>query len=115
MAEGRPRGAKGSRRDMDLTSASGRESLREALAILNLNRFSPLYVIRSVNGEPGIAFAAVTRYIRRYRDSSSANRPKAKNPSATAVSRNLPSGCARIVCSAPSSPGAFCCSKVSAA
>lgn len=54
-------------------------------------------------------------YIRRYRDWSIANRPKATNPSATAVSRNLPNGCARIVCSAPSSPCAFCRSKVSVA
>jgi hypothetical protein len=54
-------------------------------------------------------------YIRRYRDWSSANRPKATNPSATAVSRNLPNGCARVVCSAPSSPCACCRSKVSAA
>jgi hypothetical protein len=54
-------------------------------------------------------------YIRRYRDWSIANRPKATNPSATAVSRNLPKGCARIVCSAPSSPCAFCRSKVSVA
>jgi hypothetical protein len=54
-------------------------------------------------------------YIRRYRDWSIANRPKAMNPSATAVSRNLPNGCARIVCSAPSSPCALSRSKVSAA
>jgi hypothetical protein len=54
-------------------------------------------------------------YIRRYRDWSNANRPKATNPSATAVSRNLPNGCARVVCSAPSSPCACCRSKVSAA
>jgi hypothetical protein len=54
-------------------------------------------------------------YMRRYRDWSIANRPKAMNPSATAVSRSLPNGCARIVCSAPSSPCAFSRSKVSAA
>ena len=54
-------------------------------------------------------------YIRRYRDWSIANRPKATNPSATAASRYLPNGCARIACSAPSSPCAFCRSKVSAA
>ena len=54
-------------------------------------------------------------HIRRYRDWRNANRPKATNPSATAVSRNLPNGCARIVRSAPSSPCVFCGSKVSAA
>ena len=54
-------------------------------------------------------------YIRRYRDWSMANRPNAANPSATAVSRNLPKGCARMVCMAPSSPCAFCGSKVSVA
>jgi hypothetical protein len=54
-------------------------------------------------------------YIRRYRAWSIANRPKATNPSATAVRRNFPNGCARIVCSAPSSPCACCRSKVSVA
>ena len=54
-------------------------------------------------------------YIRRYRDWSIANRPKATKPRATAVSKNLPNGCAAIVCSVPSRPGAFCRSKVSAA
>ena len=54
-------------------------------------------------------------YMRRYRDWSMANRPNAANPSATAVSRNLPNGCARMVCMAPSSPCAFCGSKVSVA
>ena len=54
-------------------------------------------------------------YIRRYRDWSIANRPKATNPSATAVRRYVPNGCARIVCSAPSSLCAFSRSKVSAA
>jgi len=51
-------------------------------------------------------------YIRRYRDWSIANRPKATKPRATAVSKNLPNGCAAIVCSVPSRPGAFCRSKV---
>jgi hypothetical protein len=54
-------------------------------------------------------------HIRRYRDWRIANTPKAANPSATAVSRYLPTGCARIVCNAPSSPCAFCRSKVSVA
>jgi hypothetical protein len=53
-------------------------------------------------------------HIRRYRDWRIANTPKATNPSAAAVSRNLPNGCARIVCIAPSSP-CFCRSKVSVA
>jgi hypothetical protein len=53
-------------------------------------------------------------HIRRYRDWSIANTPKATKPSAAAVSRNLPNGCARIVCIAPSSP-CFCRSKVSVA
>ncbi len=54
-------------------------------------------------------------HIRRYRDCRIANTPKATNPSATAVSRNLPNGCVRIVCIAPSNPGVFCRSKVSVA
>jgi hypothetical protein len=54
-------------------------------------------------------------HIRRYRDWRIANTPKATNPSAAAVSRNLPNGCARIVCSAPSNPCAFCRSKVTVA
>ena len=51
-------------------------------------------------------------HIRRYRDWRIANTPKATNPSATAVSRNLPNGCVRIVCSAPSNPGVFWRSKL---
>src|SRR5665648_140636 len=43
-------------------------------------------------------------HIRRYRDWRIANTPKATNPSAAAVSRNLPNGCARIVCIAPWAP-----------
>ena len=54
-------------------------------------------------------------YILRYRDWRIAKTPKAANPSATAVSRNLPSGCVRIVCIAPSSPGVFWRSKLSVA
>jgi hypothetical protein len=54
-------------------------------------------------------------HIRRYRDCKIANTPKATNPSAAAVSRNLPNGCARIVCNAPSNPCASCRSKVSVA
>jgi hypothetical protein len=54
-------------------------------------------------------------HIRRYRDWRIANTPKATNPSATAVSRNLPNGCATIVCIAPSNPCSFCRSKVSVA
>src|SRR6478752_1411818 len=36
-------------------------------------------------------------HIRRYLACSKANRPKATNPNATAVSRNCPNGCARMV------------------
>jgi len=48
----------------------------------------------------GMHFVAVG-LIRWYRDWSIASRPKATNPRATAVSSNLPNGCARAVCSAP--------------
>ena len=53
-------------------------------------------------------------HIRRYRDWRIANAPKATNPAATAVSKNLPNGCAAIVCIAPSKP-VLCRSKVSVA
>jgi hypothetical protein len=70
----------------------------------------------SRGAEPGAWVWLVCQgYIRRYRDWRIENRPKAAKPSATAVSRNLPNGCARIVCSAPSSPCAFFRSKVSVA
>jgi len=48
--------------------------------------------------------ASLGAHIRRYRDWRIANAPKATNPSAAAVSRNLPNGWATIVCMAPSSP-----------
>src|SRR5680860_303910 len=43
-----------------------------------------------------------------------ANRPKATNPIASTVSRNLPDGCARSVCNAPFRPF-LCGSKVTVA
>lgn len=54
-------------------------------------------------------------HMRRYRDWSMANRPKATNPRATAMSRKIPNGWAKIACSAPSKPCACCWSNVSAA
>ena len=69
----------------------------------------------ALNGKEPETATSFLSYIRRYRDWSSANRPKATNPSAAAVSKNLPNGCARIVCSAPSNPCAFCRSKVTVA
>jgi len=59
--------------------------------------------------------SAKLRHIRRYRAWRKANRPKATNPNATAVSRNWPNGCSRIVRIEPSRPFACCASNVRAA
>ncbi len=58
---------------------------------------------------------AARPHIRRYLDCTIANRPKAINPSATAVSRACPKGRSAIVRSAPSRPRDSFGSKVHAA